>query len=162
MLLRFAVANYLSIRDSQELSLVASALKDVETGLIGCASVPNKYILPAMVIYGSNASGKSNYVDALRFVRSAVLYSHSKGEPGGGVPRKCFALDPGCTESPSVFDADFVFDGVRYHYGFEASDEVFSAEWLHAYPKGSRRMLFEREGEDFKFGRALKGRNRIT
>ena len=64
MLLRFAVANHLSIRDHQELSLVSSALSDTEDGLVDCPSSPSGFVLPAVVIYGANASGKSNIVDA--------------------------------------------------------------------------------------------------
>ena len=56
---------------------------------------------------------------------------------------------------------DFVVDGVRFHYGFEASDEAFLTEWLQAFPNGRRQMLFEREGAEFVFGRSLRGRNKL-
>ncbi len=161
MFLQFGVENHLSIRDKQDLSLVASSLKDDETGLIGYASVSDGRALPVVVIYGANASGKSNIVAALRYMRSAVLLSHSHGEPGGGVPRMPFALDPSYANLPSLFDADFVIEGVRYHYGFEASDDAFVSEWLYAFPRGRRQALFERSGKDFTFGRNLKGRNKI-
>ena len=55
MLLRFAVSNHLSIRDRQELSLVASSLSDAADGLIDCASSPSGAVLPAIVLYGANA-----------------------------------------------------------------------------------------------------------
>ena len=161
MLLRFSVANYLSIREPQELSLAASTLKDVKTGLIDCTVVPSGKVLPLAVIYGANASGKSNVVAALRYLRSAVLLSHSRGDPRGGVPRTPFALDPACAKAPSIFSIDFVVDGVRYQYGFKASDDAFDAEWLYAFPKGPRQKLFERKSKKFEFGRGLKGRNKI-
>lgn len=161
MLLRFSATNHLSMRLQQELTLAASTLKDVTTGLIDCAAVPSGRVLPVVVIYGANASGKSNVVDAIRFMRSAVMLSHSQGDPEGSVPRAPFALDPACAKAPSVFSIDFLIDGVRYHYGFEASDEAFDAEWLYAFPKGSRQTLFDRKGKIFKFGRGLKGRNKV-
>ena len=161
MLLRFGVSNRLSMRDRQELSLTASSLKDPTEGLIDCPSVPSGSVLPAALIYGANASGKTNFVDSIRVMREMVLTSHSKGEPGGGVPqRRPFALDPANAESPTRFDVDFMMDGVRHHYGFEASDEAFLSEWLYAFPKAHRRMLFEREGDEFHFGRALGGQNK--
>ena len=161
MLLQFGVSNRLSMRDRQELSLTASSLKDPTEGLIDCPSVPSGSVLPAALIYGANASGKSNLVDSIRVMREMVLSSHRKGEPGGGVPlRRPFALDPANSLSPTRFDIDFVMDGVRHHYGFEASDEAFLSEWLYAFPKGHRRMLFEREGSAFRFGRALGGQNK--
>ena len=162
MLLRFVVANHLSIRDRQELSLVASALSDAEDGLIECAAVPNGFVLPAIVIYGANASGKSNIVDAIRTMRYMVLSSHDRGKPDAGVVgRQHFRLDAASATAPSHFEMDFMLEGVRHHYGFEATDKQFVGEWLLDYPSGRRRMLFERDGGEFRFGRALKGRNRI-
>ena len=162
MLLRFAVANHLSIRDHQELSLVSSALSDTEDGLVDCPSSPSGFVLPAVVIYGANASGKSNIVDAIRAMRDIVLGSHEAGKPGAGVDqREHFRLDSACATLPSHFEMDFVLEGVRHHYGFEATDKGFVSEWLLDYPSGRRRMLFERDGGEFRFGRALKGRNRL-
>ena len=162
MLLRFVVANHLSIRDRQELSLVASALSDAEDGLIECPAVSSGFVLPAIVIYGANASGKSNIVDAIHTMRHMVLSSHDSGEPGAGVvDRQHFRLDDASAAAPSHFEMDFMLEGVRHHYGFEATDKEFVGEWLLDYPSGRRRMLFERDGGEFRFGRALKGRNRI-
>ena len=160
MLLRFGVSNHLSIRERQELSFVAASLKDRDEGLIDCAAV-NGSLVPAIVIYGANASGKSNLVAAMRAMRSMILLSHAKGKPEGGVPRYPFRLDPGFSRKPSRFDIDFVIDGVRHHYGFEASDTEFVSEWLYVFPKSHRRTLFERVGNEFSFGRSLRGRNQI-
>lgn len=162
MLLRFGVANHLSIRDHQELSLSASSLGDSDDGLIECAAAPRGMALPAAVVYGANASGKTNLVAAMEAMCSMVLLSHSKGEPGGGVPRQPFALGAASARAPSRFDIDFVLDGVRHHYGFEATDDAFVSEWLYAFPKSHRRTLFERDGEDFRFGRLLKGQNAVV
>lgn len=161
MLLRFGVQNHLSLREKQELSLVASTLDDSAEGLIAASAAAENRLLPAVVIYGANASGKTNVISAFGFMRGAVLASHSKGEPGGGVPRNPFLLDAAATNTPSIFDVDFIVEGVRYHYGFEASDEAFTAEWLSAFPNGRRQMLFERQDGKFSFGRSLRGRNRI-
>lgn len=161
MLLRFGVENHLSIRCFQELSFVASSLKDPEEGLIPCPTAPSGSVLPATVIYGANASGKSNVMDAVRIMKDMVLRSHTRGEPGGGVPRQPFRLDPACAGEPSRFEIDFVLDGVRHHYGLEASNDAFVSEWLYAFPKSHRRMLFEREGSEFHFGRSLKGRTGV-
>jgi energy-coupling factor transporter ATP-binding protein EcfA2 len=161
MLLRFGVQNHRSIRDMQELSLVASALDDAPAGLIACSQAGG-HLLPTVVVYGANASGKSNLVKALRWMRHSVLYSHSRGEAGGEVPRESFALDPAIHDAPTICDVDFVIDDVRYHYGIEASDQAFTREWLYSFPSGRRQMLFERREQVFEFGRNLRGRNRIV
>lgn len=161
MLLRFSAGNHRSIREPVELSLVASALEDNESGLIDCPHTPRGKALPTAVIYGANASGKSNVVSALNMMCNIVLTSHSRGNPSGGVPHTPFALDPAFAKAPSSFEADFIIEGVRYHYGFTASDEVFLSEWLYAFPNGRMQKLFEREEQNFTFGRSLKGRNKI-
>ena len=162
MLLRFVVSNHLSIRDRQELSLVASSLSDPEDGLIECASSPTGFVLPAVVIYGANASGKSNLVGALETMQRMVLLSHREGKPDGGVlDRQHFRLDGACAAAPSQFEVDFVLGEVRHHYGFKATGKAFVGEWLLDYPFGRPRTLFERDGGEFRFGRGLKGRNRL-
>jgi AAA15 family ATPase/GTPase len=161
MLLRFGIANYRSLRDRQELSFVASSLDDIESGLIEARHVPGHKVLPVLVIYGANAAGKTAVINALDWMRSAVLYSHSRGKPDGKIPRTPFALDASCASLPSQCEVDFLLQDVRYHYGFEAADRAFTSEWLFAYPNDRRQALFEREGMQFRFGRNLKGRNQI-
>ena len=159
MLLRICVSNHLSLRDPQELLLSASTLKDPEEGLIACKAAPKGSVLPAVVVYGANASGKSNLMTAVEDMRSMVLRSHTNGQPGGGVPRQPFMLDPSSPSQTTRFEADFVINGVRHHYGFEASDTEFESEWLYIFPKFRRRTLFVRDGNDFAFGRSLRGPN---
>ena len=162
MLLRFTVTNHLSVRDRQELSLVSSSLSDRKDGLIECASSPSGTVLPAVLVYGANASGKSNLVDAIRAMREMVMFSHTRAGPEDGIPpRQHFRLDRASDSKPSTFEIDFVLGGVRHHYGFEATGRAFAGEWLMDYPSGRARTLFERAGSDFRFGRALKGRNRL-
>ena len=159
MLLRFAVENHLSICERQELSFAASSLKDRRDGLIRCEAVGSGMVVPAVVIYGANASGKTNFVHAVSTMKNMVLWSQTMGKPGGGVPRHEFLLNPDFSQKPSCFEIDFVLDGIRYHYGFAASDEAFTSEWLYEIPKAHRRKLYEREGQTFEFGRWLKGQN---
>ena len=160
MLLRFGVGNYLSFRDRQELSFAASSLKDRRDGLIACEAVPNGSVVPAAVIYGANASGKTNFVNALWAMRQMILRSHTMGEPGKGILRHAFRLEPDCLKAPSRFDIDFVVEEIRYHYGFEVTDDAVTAEWLYGFPKSYRRTMFERSGDKFDFGRWLRGRNK--
>ena len=162
MLLRFAVSNFRSIRDEQELSLVASqAIKDDPLALIETPALRKDKVLPAALIYGANASGKSNVVEALRFMCRMVLDSHTDLKPGAPLGRPPFRLAPGWPEKESRFDLTFVHEGVRYQYGFTALDDRFGSEWLYAWPSGSRRELFMRDGQEFRFGRFLKGDNQL-
>ncbi|SFJ76463.1 AAA family ATPase [Streptomyces pini] len=172
MLLSFRVANHRSIRTDQELSLVATEFND-GSGRETEARLDGKpvSVLPAIGVFGANASGKSNALAALRFMRRAVLESFADwGKHPDTVPREPFALDPEAREETSFFEVDLLLGPrdhkTRYTYGFEVSDECVVAEWLHAYPSGRRQIWFDREtgrpedeGGEFKFpGSGLRGR----
>ena len=161
MLLRFRVSNYLSFREPQELSLVASSLKDRKDGLIACPQVPAGQVLPAALIYGANASGKSNLLSALGFLWSMVAFSYTTAKPGDTIPRHPFRLRPANIELPSRFELDFICSGTRFIYGFEVSNKAVEVEWLRSFPAGRSRLLFERTEQDFRFGRTLFGQNKI-
>lgn len=161
MLLRFSVSNFGSLRDKQELSMIAShAIKDEPSGLIDAPELRNEKVLPAAVIYGANASGKSNFIKAIAHMQMLVRDSHRRGEPGGPVLLKPFLLDPDCAKRPSAFCMDFLWNGARYSYGFEATRDEITTEFLYVWRNGPRSMLFERELQNFEFGRGLKGRNK--
>ena len=161
MLLRFSVSNYASLRDRQELSLVASKLKGDSKGLIEAPELRGETILPAAVIYGANASGKSNFIKALAQMRWLILTSHRQGEPGKSVPLRRFALDPEFADKPSAFAADFVCEGAIYSYAFEVTTEGFISESLHVTRRGHSSLLFQRGPDGLTFGRNLKGGNRV-
>ncbi|AOS65707.1 AAA family ATPase [Actinoalloteichus hymeniacidonis] len=156
MLLRFRVANHRSLRDEQELSLVAVRGRGQPKS---DGPVPDTVRVAG--IFGANASGKSNVLHALGCLRDAVEESHTRWPALGGTRRDRFLLDAGSAEEPTVFEVDLLVDGVRHTYGFEIDDSSVLAEWLYSYPNGSRRrMLFERDSSGFTFGRSLPGRNR--
>ncbi len=158
MLIQFRVQNHRSLRDEQVLSMVAGAVapKD-DPRLIRAAGVEDG-LLPAVALYGANASGKSNVLQALSFMQSAVLRSHRFWDPEGGTPQEPFALS-GKAQEPSLYEVDVVISDVRYRYGFVLSAERIEEEWLHAWPNGRKQEWFERERDDFKFGKSLHGEN---
>ncbi|MBE1710611.1 MULTISPECIES: AAA family ATPase [Mesorhizobium] len=159
MLLRFEAGNFLSLRDTAELSLVASSLKDDAVPLFEPSAAPGTRVVSSALIYGPNASGKSNIVSAISYMRSFVLYSHNRGSPEGKINRRPFALDSSYSDRPTSFEVDFISGGTRYTYGFELSNEHVVAEWLFSYPNNRRQLLFERDLQEFSFGRNLRGRN---
>ncbi|MFI9817184.1 AAA family ATPase [Saccharothrix variisporea] len=139
MLRSFRIGNHRSFRDEQELLLMPAYAKD-------------RQVVPVAGVYGANASGKSNLLDGLKFMADAVRDSFGKWPAEGGVPRHPFRLDPGASELPSVFVVELMDEGVRYVYGFEVDDERVLSEWLYSYPEKRRRVIFERERDEVKFG----------
>lgn len=142
MLRSFRVTNHRSIRAEQELQLTPVYDK-------------TRPVLPIAAIFGANAAGKSNLLDALRFMQHAVRRSYAEWEPGTGIPRAPFALDPAAAYEPSVFVVELLLDGVRHIYGFEIDDERVREEWLYAYPHNRRRVIFDREGQQIRLGSTL-------
>src|SRR5262249_37210260 len=143
MLRSFRVENHKSIRDEQELLLVPAYDK-------------TRPALPVAAVLGANASGKSNLLDAFAFMRRAVRTSFSVWEPGAGVPRSSFALDPGCRARPSRYVVDLFLDGARYTYGFAVDDVSVVEEWLYTYPHSRKRVVFERDGQKIEFGSTVR------
>jgi energy-coupling factor transporter ATP-binding protein EcfA2 len=161
MLLRYGVSNFQSVRSYQELSLVASSLKDKGPDLLH-EDGRREIALPVAMIYGANASGKTTMLRALQRLVTLVLESHSGGTPTARIPRSPFALDPAAATEPTQLDCDFIVDGFRYHYGFRATNEEFVEEWLYAFVGGHRQTWFYREqGKAISFGKNLKGRNKL-
>lgn len=168
MLLSFRVANHRSLWHEQELSLVATEFNEGTARETRARSEGREIsVLPTVGIFGSNASGKSNTLAALRFMRAAVLSSFADWGKEPGVPREPFALVPQARDETSLFEVDLLLGAqpVRYTYGFEVSEERVEAEWLHAYPSGRRQVWFDREadrpkdkGGEFRFpGSGLRG-----
>ena len=149
MLLEFRVQNHRSILEEQVLSFEPSERGD-------------RTPLHAVAIYGANASGKSNVLSALTFMRSAVLGSHRRWDPEDGIPRDPFAW-PASPSPDSLFEVTFTVDGTRYDYGFVASDQCFVEEWLYAWPRNRRQKWFTRDHDEFRFsGDYFKGENEIV
>jgi AAA15 family ATPase/GTPase len=160
MLLRFSASNFGSLRDRQDLSLIASKLKGESKGLIEAPELRNETILPAAVIYGPNASGKTNLLKAFAYMRGFIINSHRGGAPGEPIEVRPFALDPEFEDRPSSFASDFIFGGALYTYSFSATRAGIVSEVLHTNRAGRSSLLFERNYQHFSFGRGLKGQNR--
>lgn len=155
MLIQFRVENHRSLRDEQVLSLVAASDK-ADVHLLRPEGL-GEALVPVVGIYGANASGKSNVLAAIAFMRRAVLDSQRRWNVDG-TPREPFLLSDKESE-PSLYEVDVIIDGVRYRYGFQLSESRIEEEWLFAWPHGRKAMWFERDGDHFEFGKTLHGEN---
>lgn len=158
MLIQFRVENHRSLCDEQVLSMVAAPLGDTDDARLRHSPGLNEALLPALVLYGANASGKSNVLGAVAFMRRTVLESYRLWEPERDIPQEPFVLSNKACE-PSLYEVDILVDGVRYRYGFVLSANRVEEEWLHAWPHGRKQVWFERESDEFEFGKHLRGEN---
>lgn len=160
MLIRFDFKNHKSFRDETQLSMVASSLKDKEDSLFENNSLNGKKLSTAAIIYGANASGKSGVVQALDLMRDHILYSHNQGVPGKNMPRDPFILNNSSGNEPTEFGMDFSLGDIRYRYEFSYIENYVIKESLYSYLKDRETKLFERDKQDFWFGRSLLGQNK--
>lgn len=147
MLIEFKTANFRSIREEQTFSLVSSnAVKDLENCLIETqlSGLSGLRFLKGAAIYGANASGKSNLIQALHFLSNFVQQSATTIQPGDPTGTEPFKLDRDSVNKPSEFEATFVTANVRYVYGVSLTRERVTEEYLFAYPNGSPQRWFHR------------------
>lgn len=160
MLIEFRVENHRSLRDEQVLTMEAGRVGDESDPRPRKVSGYPEKLLTVASLYGANASGKSNVLAALGFMREAVLRSHRFWSPNEGIPRDPFAWGAKSKE-PSLFEVTFFIKGVRFQYGFVASGKCFLEEWLYAWPKKHKQIWFERDNNSYKYGEYFKGENKL-
>ena len=154
MIRDFWVKNFLSIRDKQELSFLAKGpaselVTEVAEGV---------FLYKLGILYGSNASGKSNMLIALNEVfRLLIMPKYdAEEEIRGCVP---FVLTK---DEPTEMHVSFYANAIRYDYDVTFNDKYVLSEVLNYYPNKSKALFYERTfvnenvQADIKFGPSLK------
>ena len=165
MLINFTCENFLSFKDEKTLSmLTATPVKEFQDENVFQA---NRYkLLKSAVIYGANASGKSNLLKAMLKMKNLVINSAKNSQKGEPLRMKGFQLCTSTLKAPSKFEIIFLVGDKKYRYGFEADNQEIKSEWLFCSTKIKEDPLFIREGEaiqvfnKFKDGRGLEERTR--
>ena len=117
MILEFAVENFRSIKNRQVFSLIAESSK-IKGENVFEVSLPNGgsvRLLKTALIYGANASGKSNFIKAL----GNLIQMISRRISGAGRPIRSynpFLFSTNTVAEPTVFELTFVFEEVKYRY----------------------------------------------
>ena len=150
MLVQFSVTNYKSIRSQATISFKASADKDMEENLFVAGGKVK--LVPCLAVYGANASGKSNLLDALILMRDMVCGSYANILKGYNLPYEPYAFSE-AGEAPTEFDIIFYMNGIKYAYGFAYDSDSIKSEYLYHWPKGREALIFSRKGSDFTFPR---------
>lgn len=152
VLLEFCCSNHKSIQEEIMFSMLAGkdTTHDEKTEEIAGIKV-----LKSAVIYGANGSGKSNFINAISFVKNLVTQS-IHNQPGQGirqVPHKLSGYD-----TESVYSIQFVTNGIRYVFGFVLKKMLVCEEYLYYFPNGRQTKIFERQGNAFTVGSKFRGK----
>jgi len=123
-------------------------------------------LLKSAAIYGANASGKSNLIKALAFMRSFVLNSARETQVTDKISIETFRLGSTDANKPAFFEIVFLIEGKQYRYGFKVTTEKVIEEWLYYVPTIREATLFTRDSASihpakaFKEGHGIEGRTR--
>lgn len=144
MLVDFRVTNFRSIRSEQCLSFVASPDKThAQTHCVETGRTDVTRLLRSAVVYGANASGKSNLIHALTTMQMLVLHSSHLLQSQFSECYTPFLLDQNSRQHPTEFEVTVVIDDLRYQYGFRYDASRIVGEWLLVYRGNKAQRWFE-------------------
>ncbi len=158
MLLRFSVENFRSFKDRQSLHLTTvktcKEWLDENTGMEAGARA-----VRTAVIYGANASGKTNLFLAMQRMRAFMLASVALDKQTQFLFGEPFVLGVDSVKEPETFEIEFTTGVRRFIYGFSlqvkagtAAEYEVSKEWLFEKKKIVLNHLFLRERKTGKDG----------
>lgn len=150
MLLKFNFKNFKSFKDEVSLDLTATKITEFSDRNF---EVGNIKVLPIASIFGANASGKSNVMEAFRFMVDYIVFSlnfaGAQINPNlqlSAMKPIPFLFDEKSGIEGTMFEVYFVINTDKtekiYQYGFVIKGNVVEEEWLNYKAKTSR--------EDFK------------
>lgn len=140
----FSFGNFRSFKDINTLKMSAAKIKSKNPQMdcdhvIQGTNPEGISFLKSKAIYGANASGKSNVIKALVSFLKIISTSVKDDEVLKYI--EPFRLSEETEVQPSFFQIVFWQNDVKYRYGFEATQEAVTAEWLYGKP-GSREMCY--------------------
>ena len=88
-------------------------------------------LVRSAVIYGANASGKTNVLQAIAFYRHFIMDSFKNSQAGESIDVENFRLNASTVHEPTTMEATFAVGEFLYRYGFEVDQKAIHAEWLY-------------------------------
>ncbi len=140
MIISFSLENWMSFRDRVTFSMLASKEKQ-HSERTGAVSAYKSKILPIAAIYGGNASGKSNFVKALSFVKKMVVRGT---QPDSLISVDLFRLDDSTAKQPARFVLELLIHEKMYEYSFAVTQKAVIEEKLIEIKPSSEKILFHR------------------
>lgn len=165
MIVEFTVKNFRSIKEETSLSLEASGAKGKSDNVIEVETPNGKVfrLLKTAVIYGPNASGKSNIIRAFYTFRYLIAYSFRNDVNDDLNLAEPFELDTESVNEPTEFKLNFIgWDKQQYiyHVAFSKKNGIVE-ESLKYYPEKYPKTIYKRKGRKVEMINAelIKGRN---
>ena len=148
MLIRFTVENFLSFNQLVDFNMIASEESHHNHHVIKKTSQEHIDLLRTSILYGANASGKSNLVRAMSFAKDFIVSGVAKNR---NIKVKNFKLDSSCQHKPSRFEFEFYCQDKQYAYGFSVDKTQVHEEWLFEMGQQLEAPIFERVNNSIYF-----------
>ena len=140
MIHEIKIKNFLSFKDEVVFSFEATKDNSLEDYYV--REEAGLRLLRLAVVYGANASGKSNLLNVFEFLsRFCQEKRDDKTEETDVIP---FLLDSVTKDEPSEFSISFVNRNRRYLYTLIIDELRVYSEKLYVYPKTQPALIFER------------------
>ncbi len=145
MLIRFSFKNFKSFKDENLLDMEATSLKEHEYNI---AKTENIDLLKVAAIYGANASGKTNVLQAFDYMKTRILVSNDAIKPYLATDNEnCYSFM--INEEPIALEVEiFAKNNKIYKYGFEILKDKIISEWLYIKKKNTYSVIFERQNKE--------------
>lgn len=140
MLIQFSVNNFRSFLDSKILSMESTPISDYPENISSNQKIKLNI---CATIYGANASGKSNLIQAIGAMKSIIFNSFDRSS-ADKISYDPFLLNVDKLSQPTSFEIVFLVDNIQYRYGFKFDDKVIKEEWLFFAKKTKEHPLFYR------------------
>lgn len=140
MLIRFSVENFRSFNGEAIFSMLPGRMQKHNEHIIALSN--NIQALRVGLIYGANASGKTNLVRAMDFAKDFVV---DGTKPKQSIPFEPFRLEKTNMGQPSRFEFEFMAKKRIYAYGFSIDNKLVKEEWLFLINGENEIPLFERK-----------------
>jgi AAA15 family ATPase/GTPase len=148
MLIRFTVENFLSFNQRVDFNMIASDDRHHNHHVVKDDSEESIRLLRTSIIYGANASGKSNLIKAMKFARDFIVDGIEKNK---NININNFKLDKTCYTKPSRFEFEFKTHDKQYAYGLLVDKHKIHEEWLFEIGVNTEIPIYERKAKDFDF-----------
>ncbi len=151
MLIQFTVENWMSFRDKATFSTVATNERQHGERVCKLKKFQTR-VLPVAVIFGGNASGKTNFFRALSFAQTLIIYGPNADSP---IPVEPFVLNKEGSSSPTKFAFELWCNDLIFKYSFSVNSEEVLEENLFLVNSSRERKLYDRQGTQISFDDSL-------
>ena len=156
MIVRLLLENVLSFKEKSVVNFQAGTIKEYKDNLYPFHAGSSDFILKSLGVFGHNASGKSNLIKAISFMREFILNSSKESSSAQDIPVQPYLLSSESETKSSTIEITFIIESIKYRYGFSLNKKCIDSEWLFFTEKRKEEKVFIRAAQDYSFEKTFK------